>query len=127
MAGQLGTWGEEGFLAGTVNRFRSRGFDVFISADHGNMEALGIGRPKDGVLSETRGERCRIYPDSILRKACLTDFPNAVPWENVGLPENLSVALAPYGKAFTPKNANVVCHGGASLEEVCVPFIRLRS
>jgi hypothetical protein len=127
MAGQLRTWADEGFLPKLINRFRARSFDVFISADHGNMEAVGIGRPKEGVLSETRGERCRIYPDPILRKGCLTAFPETIPWDNLGLPDNLSAVLAPYGKAFTQKDATVVCHGGAALEEVCVPFIRIRS
>src|SRR5262245_19100018 len=39
---------------------------LFDSADHGNVEAQGIGRPKEGVLSHKRGERCRIYSDPIL-------------------------------------------------------------
>ncbi len=127
MTGQLRTWTAEGFFPDLINLLRARGFDIFISADHGNMEAVGIGRPKEGVLSETRGERCRIYPDIILRKGCLTAFPDAFPWENPGLPENLSAVLAPYGKAFTQKEAAVVCHGGAAIEEVCVPFIRIHS
>jgi len=31
----------------------------------------------------------------------------------------------PYGAAFGPKGTKIVCHGGASLEEVVVPFARL--
>jgi len=127
MANQLRTWTEEGFLRSVITLLLSRGFDVFISADHGNMEAVGFGRPKEGVLSETRGERCRIYPDAILRKGCLTAFPDTIPWDNLGLPERLSVVLAPYGKAFTESVSPLICHGGAALEEVCVPFIRFHS
>jgi hypothetical protein len=33
--------------------------------------------------------------------------------------------LAPYGKSFTDPDKIIVCHGGAALEEVCVPFIRI--
>jgi hypothetical protein len=127
MVNQLRTWTSEGFLPNLINLLRARDFDVFLSADHGNMEAMGIGRPKEGVLSEIRGERCRIYPDASLRKGCLTAFPEAIPWDSFGLPDNLSAVLAPYGKAFTQKDATVVCHGGAALEEVCVPFIRIHS
>jgi hypothetical protein len=126
MANQLKTWTEEGFLRSIISLLLSRGFDVFISADHGNMEAVGFGRPNEGVLSETRGERCRIYPDAVLRKGCLTAFPDTIPWDNLGLPERLSVVLAPYGKSFTQSASSLICHGGASLEEVCVPFIRIR-
>jgi PglZ domain len=125
MSSQLRTWTEEGFLVDVLNLFRSHGFDVFISADHGNIEAVGIGRPREGVLSETRGERCRIYPDAILRKGCLAAFPNSFPWDNVGLPDSFNSVLAPYGEAFIQKDATLVCHGGAALEEVCVPFIRI--
>jgi hypothetical protein len=127
MVNQLRTWTEEGFLPKLINLLRARGFDIFISADHGNMEAVGFGRPKDGVLSEMRGERCRIYPDAVLRKACLTAFPDTIAWDNLGLPGDLSVILAPYGRAFTQNRGTLVCHGGAALEEVCVPFIRIRN
>jgi hypothetical protein len=127
MAGQVRTWAEEGFLANLLNHLRSLGFDVFISADHGNTEAVGIGTPKEGVLSDKGGERCRIYSDSALNKTCLATFPESLVWDHPGLPDNLSTLLAPQGKAFAHKDATLLCHGGPSLEEVCVPFLRLKS
>lgn len=123
MAGQVRTWGEEGFLSGLINKLRALGFDVFISADHGNTEAVGIGNPKEGVLSDKGGERCRIYSDPALTKACLDKFPAVLRWANDGLPENLTTMLAPHGHAFVKECSTLICHGGPSLEEVCVPFI----
>jgi hypothetical protein len=125
MCGQVRTWAEEGFPLGLLIRLRDKGFDVFISADHGNTEAVGIGRPQEGVLSDKRGERCRIYSDVALRKGCLAEFVGTQAWDHPGLPENISTLLAPYGKAYTEDGTILICHGGAALEEVCVPFIRI--
>jgi hypothetical protein len=127
MAGQVRTWAEEGFLCGLLSHLRSHGFDVFISADHGNTDAVGIGNPKEGVLSDKGGERCRIYSDPMLNKACLAAFPETLIWDHPGLPDDLSTLLAPHGKAFSQKDTTLLCHGGPSLEEVCVPFLRLKS
>jgi hypothetical protein len=125
MSGQVRTWAEEGFPLALLTRLRQQGFEVFISADHGNTEAVGIGRPQEGVLSDKRGERCRLYPDPSLRKTCLSTFPGTQPWDHAGLPDNICTLLSPYGKAFTQDGATLLCHGGPSLEEVCVPFIRI--
>ncbi len=125
MAGQVRTWAENGFLSQLLTQLRSLGFDLFISADHGNTEAVGVGTPKEGVLSDKGGERCRIYSDPNLNKTCLTTFPETIVWNHPGLPDNLSTLLAPPGKAFSQKDTVVLCHGGPSLEEVCVPFVRI--
>ena len=127
MAGQVRTWAEEGFFIRLINHLRSQKFDVFISADHGNTEAVGIGNPKEGVLSDKGGERCRIYSDPALTKTCLAAFPETIVWDHPGLPDNLSTLLAPQGNAFSQKDTTLICHGGPSLEEVCVPFLRIRS
>jgi hypothetical protein len=84
-----------------------------------------MGRPKEGVLSDKRGERCRIYSDPALRKGCLAEFPGTQLWDHAGLPESIYSLLSPYGRAFTQDGATILCHGGASLEEVCVPFVRI--
>jgi hypothetical protein len=127
MAGQVRTWADEGCLSDLLKHLRSKGFDIFISADHGNIEARGIGRPQEGVLSDKRGERCRIYSDPVLAKGCLAAFPGTVTWDHSTLPESIFTIIAPYGEAFTQRDSTILCHGGTSLEEVCVPFIRIQA
>ena len=127
MAGQVRTWAEEGFFSSLLNSLHKLGFDVFISADHGNTDAVGIGNPKEGVLSDKGGERCRIYSDTVLNKTCLTAFPETLVWDHPGLPDGISTLLASHGKAFAQKDTTLLCHGGPALEEVCVPFIRISS
>ena len=65
------------------------------------------------------------YPEEVLRQASLAENAGSQAWEHTGLPENLHALLSPYGQAFVHKGTRTVCHGGASLEEVVVPFVRL--
>jgi hypothetical protein len=84
-----------------------------------------MGRPKEGILAETRGERARLYTDPAFLDLAQQQLPEAVAWSNVGLPAELSVLLAPELKAFVPEGTDTVCHGGMALEEVIVPFIHI--
>ena len=47
-------------------------------------------------------------------------------WNNAGLPENYNVLLSQYGQAFVQKGEEIVTHGGISIEEVVVPFIKVQ-
>src|SRR6202034_550914 len=124
MIGQVRSWIEEGFLGSLLARMMSSGFEVIISSDHGNVEAVGTGAPREGVLSDTRGQRCRIYAEEVLRQLALAENAGSQAWEHAGLPENLHALLSPYGQAFIHKGERIVCHGGASLEELVVPLVR---
>lgn len=125
MAGQVRTWGTEPFLSSLLNDLVDRGFDVWLSADHGNTEATGIGSPKEGALSETKGERCRVYSSPKLREKFAADYPDSVTWEHPALPKDYCCLLAPAGNAFTQKGHTIVCHGGISIDEVVVPFVQV--
>lgn len=76
-------------------------------------------------MSDKRGERCRIYSDAALQQRCRAEFPSVQQWQQAGLPDALGILLAPYGRAFAAEDATLICHGGAALEEVCVPFIKI--
>jgi len=125
MAAQVKTWGQEGFLAMLIQKLLAENFSLVISADHGNVTAQGIGAPKEGTLSEMRGERCRIYSDAKLRASTMTTFPDCISWDHQGLPKDFHCLLASPGSAFSQKGQTVVCHGGSSLDEVMVPFVEI--
>jgi len=125
MHSQVRQWGEEGFLRKVIDLLIDNEFDVFLSSDHGNVEATGFGYPKEGVLADTKGERVRIYSDDILRNQVSDKFPESIKWPQIGLPENYFPLLAPNRKAFISDNKRTVAHGGASLEEVIVPFVHI--
>ena len=125
MAAQVKTWGQEGFLGALIQRLLAENFSLVISADHGNVTAQGIGAPNEGVLSEKRGDRCRIYSDTRLRASTITTFPDSIPWDHQGLPKDFHCLLAPTGSAFSQKDQTIVCHGGSSVDEVIVPFVEI--
>ena len=127
MHNQVRQWAAQPFLAELVDLLLTNGFHVWLTSDHGNIEAAGCGRPAEGAAANLRGERARIYADSLLRARVKERFPQALEWPPVGLPEDYLPLLAPGRKAFVRETERVVGHGGASLEELVVPLVRIES
>ena len=113
------------YLTELVNRLVQESFTVYLTSDHGNVWADGIGRPKEGVLVEKRSQRARVYTDSAFATLAKAQSPTAIEWTNVGLPPQLRVLLAPQLDAFLDTGRHAVCHGGIALEEVIVPFVQI--
>lgn len=125
MHNQVRQWARQGFIAHFLDALFDDGFAVFLTSDHGNIEAEGCGRPSEGAVADLRGERVRVYPDELLRARVKDQFPDAVEWPAVGLPERYLPLLAPRRSAFVREGQRVVAHGGISLEEVVVPFVQI--
>jgi hypothetical protein len=125
LASQVRTWAAYGFLCALVQRLLEHDFTVVVSSDHGNVETVGIGTPKEGAFSETKGERCRIFSDTRLRASVQEGFPDTTAWDHQGLPKDYHCLLAPPAKAFIPQGQTAICHGGISMDEVIVPFIEI--
>ena len=51
-----------------------------FASDHGNVEAIGLGRPREGMLADLKGERVRIFPNEMLRAATASQFQPAIWW-----------------------------------------------
>jgi hypothetical protein len=100
-------------------------FHVYLTADHGNVEAVGQGRPKQGVSAEIRGERVRTYRSESLAAESAVSNPNSYRLEISGLPSNFLTLFAGGRTAFIPQGEQAVVHGGLSLEELLVPFIKV--
>lgn len=129
--GQLGlyaaaaVWLKQRYLQSLLADLLDAGYDVYITSDHGNKESKGVGRASDGALSEIRGERARIYRHVVLRDQAAVQY-SSKPWSGAGLPDDCHVLVARPGEAFVREGETVVCHGGASLEEVVVPFVHIQ-
>jgi hypothetical protein len=123
---QVGLWlTRYRYLTRLVERLLQASFTVYLTSDHGNIWAQGIGRPKEGVLVDKRGERARLYTEPAFLALARRQVENAVKWTDVGLPGQLQVLLAPALGAFLNKGQHAVCHGGIALEEVIVPFVHI--
>jgi hypothetical protein len=117
-------WATQGYLARLLEQLLAAGFAVYLTADHGNIEAIGQGRPREGSLAETRGERARVYESELFREQVRKEFSETVPWPGAGLPPDSKALLAAGRTAFVSKGDHLVAHGGIALEEVLVPFVR---
>lgn len=125
MHDQVRLWAEHPYLGALLNLLLSTGFTVYLSSDHGNIEAEGCGSPAEGVLADRRGERVRIYSDASLRRSVAERFAAAVEWETIGLPDSYLPLLASGRGAFVRAGERIVTHGGISLEELVVPLVHI--
>ncbi len=117
-------WAKNGSLWRLLRVLTDGGFEVFLTADHGNVEARGIGHPNVGLTAEQRGARVHIFRDEPTRQAVGTDYLGTTPWPAIGLPADYLPLIAPPDGAFIAKGERTVTHGGACLEELIVPFIQ---
>ena len=125
MHNQVRQWGRQGYLSKLLDLLFDKGFKVFLTSDHGNIEAIGCGRPAEGAMADLRGERVRIYPDSILRSQIKQKYPTSIEWGPIGLPKECLALIAPPRQAFIQDNQRTVSHGGICIEEIIVPVIHI--
>jgi len=125
MHNQVRQWASQGYLASVIDLLHDHSFHVFLTSDHGNLEAIGYGRPAEGAIADLRGERVRVYPSQILRARVQENLSDALAWPTFGLPEDFLPLLAPSRRAFIRAGERIVAHGGVSIEELVIPFIRI--
>ena len=124
MHNQIKQWCHAGFLSAMVGQLLDYGYEVWLTADHGNIQCDGKGRPSEGVIAETRGERVRVYPTPELRAQVAGAFPFAHEWQPVGLPADYFPLVAGGRDAFVNPGDVIVGHGGVAIEEVIVPLVK---
>ncbi len=124
---QVRHWANSGHFPTLVDYLLDGGYEVHITSDHGNVEATGIGKPATGALAEQRGERVQVFTDAGTRSGVQRQFPSAIAWPLIGLPDRCQALLAPGRSAFASQGARTIAHGGVSVEEVLVPYITITS
>lgn len=125
VATQIANWCETGFVTRLLRYLLDHGYQVYLTADHGNAEATGIGRINQGVSADLRGERARTYRNEATIAETAKANPDTLRVDVPGLPADFMPLFAQGRGAFVPKGDQVVVHGGMSLEELIVPFVRV--
>jgi hypothetical protein len=125
LAAAVRQWGKNGHVGAILQGLVSRGFEIAVCSDHGNVEATGVGRPDVGSVPEDQGQRAITFPDAGTLDAARKRIPGSQPWPGPGLPSSAHVLMPPGRSAFSTAGATVRTHGGTSIEEVIVPFIRV--
>ncbi|MFU1991973.1 BREX-3 system phosphatase PglZ [Priestia megaterium] len=121
---ELNIWLQSGYLTNLLTDLCEEKFTVYITSDHGNTESVGVGRISEGVLVDQKGERVRIYTNEVIYRNSAQSIDSII-WHGIGLPKDYHVLVANYGQAFVNKNERIVSHGGISIEEVIVPFVKV--
>jgi len=125
IAAQLIDWCETGFVEQLFAMLLEHGFHVYVTSDHGNIDAVGQGRPNQGAASELRGERVRIYNSDLLADEVCSQGRDAFRLKVPALPAEYIPAFAGGRTAFVNKGEQLVAHGGVSTQEMIVPFVKL--
>lgn len=125
MHSQIKHWVKQGYFASLLQILIDHGYTVWIISDHGNLECEGIGNIPDGALSETKASRVRIYQSEALRDQAARKTDTSLAWTPKGLPNDLYCLFAPYRGSYHTVGKKIVSHGGISLEEVMVPFVKI--
>jgi hypothetical protein len=114
-------WIEKSKIVQSISELKAKGFQIYITADHGNIEAIGLKnltlKEKVGALS--RGKRHLHFTNETLMENFLAQNQNLLLGK-----KGLSVYLKQQ-EAFTTENSQVITHGGSHLWEVIVPFISI--
>jgi len=125
IAGQIREWCDTGFVEKLFQLLAKNGYQIYVTSDHGNVDAEGIGRLSQGVVSETKGERVRTYRSETLVASVPAEI-DAFRFNNFGLPSDFLPLYAAKRGAFAPKGNQIVAHGGMSVEELIVPFVKIK-
>ncbi len=129
--GNIGMYNDVKLLAsgGKINKLIKKlykhGFDVYITSDHGHKETEIIGSPRGtGVEVETKSKRTLILKDFADYEKIIDEF-NMIEYPGYFLPRDFKYLLCDYDKSLGIKGDAILSHGGISIEEVIVPFIKI--
>jgi len=122
---ELDHWLNQNYLVNLLNDLHEANYEIYITSDHGHIEAMGSGKINEGTLASSKGQRVRMYEHSSLQHNAHSNYPKTILWQSTGLP-NIYPLIAKGHDAFIRKNDKLVTHGGINIEEVIVPFIQLK-
>ena len=131
--GRAGMYRDVEYLTNTnklvtlVRNLLGRGFDVYISADHGNTPCVGQGKlVKLGVETETKSRRMLVL-EQFADKEKMREQYDMIEYPKYFLDKKYDYLICNIGKSFDAKGDKVMTHGGITVDEVIVPFIKIKA
>ena len=99
-------------------------FAVYMTADHGNTAAIAEGRfTKPSVLAEPASRRAVIYQE--FADAIELEKFSTMRYSGTYLPKGYTAYLFQDGACYGNGGTEYITHGGMTLEETVVPFVRI--
>lgn len=127
MFNDISVLAKQGQLASLTKRLLNAGYDVYITADHGNTPCVGMGKlMKTGVEIETKSRRMLVLKDfadkdKLLEQYSLIDYPKYY------LSKEFDYLICGVGCSFDAKGEAVMSHGGITIDEVGITPIPCRA
>jgi len=127
MYNDISVLSDEGKLRRLTDRLRLKGFDVYITADHGNTLCTGIGKfVGAGVDIETKSHRMVVLKD-FADKEKIADKFGLIEYPKYYLPKEYDYLICDTGVSLDNPGEQVMTHGGMTIDEVVVPFIKIKA
>ena len=127
MFNDIGVMAKQKKLADMTRRFLNVGYDVYITADHGNTTRRGMGKlMTTGVETETKS-RCMLVLKDFADKNGLKEKYGLLEFPKTYLPKEYDYLICDVGDSFDVKGEDVMSHGGISIDEGIVPFIKIKA
>ena len=114
-------------LRGLSERLLAKGFVVYITADHGNTLCPGKGKLVGaGIAVESKSHRMAVvkyFADKagLMDKYGLTEYPKYY------LPQEYDYLICDKDTSLDNPGEQVMTHGGMTIDEVIVPFIKIEA
>jgi hypothetical protein len=126
MYNDVSFWAKSGKVQTLIKDLYEQGFDIYITSDHGNTPCIGAGAIRNvGVEVETRSKRMLVLKDFAEGNDSFGD--KVVTYPGYYLDKDYSYYVCEAGVSFDNKNEEVMTHGGISIDEVIVPFIKVKA
>ncbi len=127
MYNDISVLSDEGKLRHLSERLLAKGFDVYITADHGNTLCNGIGRfVGAGVDVETKSHRMVVLKD-FADKEKMADKFGLIEYPKYYLPKEYDYLICNTDTSLDNPGEQVMTHGGMTIDEVVVPFIKIKA
>ncbi|OHW63399.1 PglZ domain protein [Andreesenia angusta] len=134
LQGRTGMYNDISYLAKSkriqklIHRLSETGFDIYITSDHGNTLCRGLGRKRTGVEVETKSKRMIVMKDFAEKEAeeFLENY-GMIKYPGYYMSDEYTYLVCDTGTSFDDLNSMVMTHGGVSIEEIIVPFIKVKA
>lgn len=124
MAQDVRLFARKGRLQQLIAQLMERGFAVYLTSDHGHLTCQGNGiTTRFGLETESKAQRVLVLKDFAEASDALRDATTVFP--GTYLNRSFQYLIAKEDTAFAAEGKQLVTHGGISIEEVIVPFIRV--
>ena len=133
LQGRIGMYNDVHLLARSgkiqklIKKLFEMGFSIYLTSDHGNTLCKGLGLVKGtGVEIETKSKRMLIFKGFANNREVVDKY-DLIEYPGYYLDKQYKYYTCNTGTSFDTKDSLVMTHGGISIDEVIVPFIKVKA